>query len=345
MNQNLITQPNVPLLDALKKLDKSGTGILLIVDSKDKLLGVITDGDVRRALLKNISLQAPVSEVMNRKFRSWPLEKSRETAILYLKRMELRQLPVVDKNGTLVDIILLDTEEFKNSPNPVVFMAGGMGSRLHPLTQDVPKPMLAVGGKPIVEIMLDRFANQGFDQFFMCTNFKSEYIENHFQSGEKWNVSIKFAREEKRLGTAGALSLLKNDLKMPFVVMNADILSGLDLYKFLEFHQKNPAIASVCVAQYSVEVPYGVVEMKNQRIVNIVEKPTHRFHINSGIYLLDPKVFDFIPFNEFLDMPALLHKLIDAGHTVNSFPLHEYWADIGNVGDYEKANADFGTVF
>ena len=341
LKSSLKTLGNVPILEALKAMDASGTGALFVVDAANKLIGIVTDGDVRRGLLKNIPLSAPIADIMSRKFYSWPFEKSREQAVLHLKQIQRRQMPIVDKDGILVDVLLLDEIEFKRYQNPVIFMAGGLGKRLHPLTQDVPKPMLTVGGKPILESMLTRFASQGFDQFFMCTNYKSEYIEDHFRNGEKWNVSVKFVREEKQLGTAGALGLLKSEIKLPCIVMNGDILTSVDLTKLLEYHEKNPAAATVCVAQYGIEVPYGVVETKNKRVVRITEKPTKQFHINSGIYLLDPQVLEYVPHNEYLDMPTLLDRLITAGQIVNSFPIHEYWTDIGNIRDYEKANADF----
>ena len=225
-------------------------------------------------------------------------------------------------------------------------MAGGLGKRLMPLTEHTPKPMLHIGSKPILEIILEQFINAGFHNFYISMRYKSETLQEHFGDGRDWGVSINYVYEEKPLGTAGAIGLLpKNISDLPSLVMNGDLLTKVDFQKLLSFHVKNGGDATMCVREYDLQVPYGVIQAEEHRITSIVEKPVQKFFINAGIYVLNPNVINAIDGKSYLDMPHMLSKMINGNGQVNMFPLFEYWMDIGIMEDYKKANIDYQVVF
>ncbi|MCF6173216.1 MAG: NTP transferase domain-containing protein [Campylobacteraceae bacterium] len=226
-------------------------------------------------------------------------------------------------------------------------MVGGLGTRLRPLTETTPKPMLPVGGKPILQTIVERFASYGFVNIVMCVGYKSNIIQDYFGDGSRFGVNIEYVLENKRMGTAGALSLLSDAQKPkePFFVMNGDLLTNMNFENMLEFHSSNNSKATMAVREYDFQVPYGVVNVDNGKIINIEEKPVHKFFVSAGIYMLNPDAIELIPNNEFYDMPTLFEKYIELGENTMSFPLREYWLDIGRIEEYEQANSEYMRVF
>jgi NDP-sugar pyrophosphorylase family protein len=258
----------------------------------------------------------------------------------------LLHAPIVDKDGVLCGLETLQHLIKKSKyDNPVFLMAGGFGTRLHPLTKDTPKPLLKVGSKPILEMIIEQFISYGFHNFYISTHFKSEQIRNYFKDGELHNISIKYVYEDAPLGTAGSLGLLPDNLSdLPIIVMNGDLLTKIDFKNLLDFHNDNNSKATMCVREYDFQVPYGVVEIENYSIKAIKEKPVHKFFVNAGIYVLNKELINKVDGKSYLNMTDFLEReLSDDG--VNAFPIHEYWLDIGQIEEYEKANKDFHTVF
>jgi nucleotidyl transferase len=235
--------------------------------------------------------------------------------------------------------------EPKIKTNKVILMVGGLGTRLRPLTQDIPKPMLKVGDKPILQTIVEKFAEYGYVNIVMCVNYKSQIIRDYFGDGSKFGVNIEYVLEEQRMGTAGALSLLKNKPLEPFFVMNGDLLTNVNFENLNNYHMATNSIGTMCVREYELQVPYGVVNINDGRVISIEEKPTHKFFVSAGIYMLSPEVLDYVPKNEFFDMPSLFDKLINLSKNVVSFPIMEYWIDIGRMDEYKRANEEYVDIF
>lgn len=346
MWRNVLISPETPIVKAIEIIDRSGLQIALVVNENDKLLGTVTDGDVRRAILKHLNLDEAVSTAMNPSPCYVYSGKSREKAIQIMKSKKLHQIPVVDKSLRVVGLEIAD-ELFTPPPrdNLVLFMAGGLGQRLEPLTENCPKPLLKVGDKPLLETILESFVEQGFRNFYISVNYKAEIIKKHFGDGSRWAVDIKYLQEGKSLGTAGALGLLPAKPELPLILMNGDILTKMNFGKLLDFHNKNMAEATICVKEYNNQIPFGVVTVKKNRLRKIEEKPKRHFFISGGIYVFNPGVLDNVSPGSVLDIPVLLRTLIAQEKTVAAFPIREYWIDIGQFDDYQKANNDFAKVF
>lgn len=346
MKDELLVPGNMTLRNAIAQLDAGGRGALFVINEKKVLIGIVTDGDIRRAILKNVDLSVPICQVMNRQFTAWPETRSIEEAALAMRKLKRRHMPIVDNDGIIVDIVLLDDIAFKYNDNTVVIMAGGLGSRLGDLTRDCPKPLLKIGSKPILETILDNFVEYGFRNFYFAVNYKAEMIENYFGNGERWGISIKYIRETTQLGTAGALSLLPIKPRKPIVVMNGDLLTKVNFQHLLDFHNEHHAKATICVREYDLQIPFGVVEINNNhRVQNIKEKPVHRHFVNAGMYVLDSDILEKIPVNQYFDMPTLLAEIIKTNQHVSAFPVMEYWMDIGRLGDFERANDEYAAFF
>jgi len=337
-----LVNSDVTLEQAIEVLDKAALRIALIVGEDDKLLGTLTDGDVRRALLKHLPLETPVTEVMNIQPKTAEQAWTESRVIAMLEQYELLQLPLVDSEGRVIGLANLhDILNKHRHDNPVFIMAGGFGTRLRPLTNNCPKPMLKVGDKPILEQILLNFVEAGFHRFYISTHYMPEVIRDYFGDGEKWGVSIQYVHEEEPLGTGGALGLLPhNEIDEPMFMMNGDLLTSLNLHSFLEFHERQSGVATMCVREYEHQVPYGVITSEGTQIKSMVEKPVHRFFVNAGIYLLDPALVKSVAPGTRIDMPTLLEKEIDGGKAVNMFPIHEYWLDIGRMDDFQKAQTE-----
>lgn len=330
------------LEQAIEVLDKAALRIALVVDANDTLLGTLTDGDVRRALLKHLSLETPVNQVMNDQPKTAEQSWTESRILAVMEQHELLQLPLVDPEKRVVGLANLhDILNKHRHDNPVFLMAGGFGTRLRPLTNNCPKPMLKVGDKPILEQILLNFVDAGFHRFYISTHYMPDVIREHFGNGEKWGVAIQYVHEEEPLGTGGALGLLPHDeIDLPLFVMNGDLLTSLNVHSFLEFHNKQNSVATMCVREYEHQVPYGVITSEGSEIKSMIEKPVHKFFVNAGIYLLNPELVRTVEPNNKIDMPALLEKQIDSGKSVNMFPIHEYWLDIGRIDDFNRAQSD-----
>jgi dTDP-glucose pyrophosphorylase len=337
--KTVAVSPNTPLETAIGVLDKGGLGIVLVTDTDAVLRGTMTDGDVRRALLRHQKMDTPVSEIMCVTPQVADLHWSREKLLAVMESTRLMQLPVVDADCRVVGIETLhDMLDCKRLNNPVFLMAGGFGKRLYPLTQDCPKPMLKVGDKPILELILQSFADAGFHRFYISTHYLPEIIRDHFGDGSRWDVSIQYVHEEEPLGTGGALGLLPHDeIDLPLFLMNGDLLTRVDYRSLLNFHERHEGCATLCVREYESQIPYGVIQSDGHRITHIVEKPIQRCFISAGIYMLSPDLTRRVAPGERIDMPMLLEREISAGRDVNMFPVHEYWLDIGRMDDFQSA--------
>ncbi len=334
--------PDTPIHEVIQKIDASDGKIALVVDEKKKLLGTVTDGDIRRGILKGISLQEPVTSIMNFKPTTIARQASRKEILKLMKQTYLNQIPVVDESGLLVDLeILPDLFPRPKKDNFVVLMAGGLGHRLRPLTNDCPKPMLRVGNQPILETILLNFSEYGFKRFFISVNYKADMIEEYFGDGTQWGVEIEYVREEEKMGTAGSLSLLPMVPDQTFLVMNADLLTHVNFDCLLDFHSEHKADATMCVREFDFKVPYGTLEIENNRILKVEEKPMQKFFVNAGIYVFEPDILKSIPENQYYDMPDLFNSLIETNRESVAFPIREYWLDIGQMDDYQRANVDF----
>jgi dTDP-glucose pyrophosphorylase len=330
------------LRDAMRVLDQTSVQIVLVVDADARLLGTCTDGDIRRALLREGELTDPVSTAMN---RSPLVAKESESATNIMARMRLhgvKQMPVVSAEGRLLDLMMLsDPRKSPVTDVPVVLIVGGLGKRLRPLTEKCPKPMLKIGGRPILERIIGRFQEQGFRNFFLSVNYLGHMIEDHFGSGESFGVSIGYLREKKRLGTGGALSLLPDDVSGPAIVMNGDLITEVDFRHLVEKHQEAGAVATMCTREHRTTIPFGVVRSEEGRYVSTDEKPTLAHDINAGIYCLSEDAYRAIPKEEFYDMPTLFTDLAKAGHPCRVHRVDGLWVDIGTRTEFERAQRVF----
>lgn len=325
----------------MRKMNESGTPILLVVDKDEILLGVVTDGDIRRGLLRNLTLKDDVSNIMNKSPLTGKTDTKKNVYRDLFEKNKIRYIPIVDSARKVIGVKSYQESVGRETFDNIVFiMAGGLGSRLSPLTDELPKPLLNVGAKPILQNILESFVEYGFHNFYFSVNYKSEMIKDYFGDGSNWGVSIQYIEETKRLGTAGPLSLLNEETNVPLIVMNGDLLTKVDFTMLLDFHNSSEASATMCVREYSYQVPYGVVKAKEHRMVGIDEKPTHNFFINAGIYALSPEVLPLIPKETSYKMTDLMEKIKDKKGGVSVFPIYEYWLDIGKMDDFERAQRD-----
>lgn len=323
--------------EVIALIDQGGAQVALITDD-EHLIGLITDGDIRRALLKGESLESKACRIMRNEFISLQPNATADEALAVMRRESVHQIPVVDPNGRVTGLFLL--EELlkpKKVSNPVVIMAGGEGKRLLPLTRDCPKPMLQINGKPLLEMILERCIETGLNDFYFSVNYLKEQIREYFQDGSRWNVSIQYIEESSPLGTAGALALLSNRPTQPVLVLNGDVLTRVDYSNLLAFHVNNCSSATVCVRQHTTQIPYGVVHTSDSRVVSFEEKPAQIHLINSGIYVLNPEVIDLLPKGKFFDMPDLLELAVRHDKAVNAYMIHEDWLDVGIPETFERA--------
>jgi dTDP-glucose pyrophosphorylase len=346
--QETLVPPTATIKRVIETIDQSIAKVALVVDEGRRLLGTVTDGDVRRGLLRGVQLDDPVTRIMNTKPHTASLNDSPAGIIEMMRQNICRQVPVVDSDGCVVALKTLEEVlRVPERPNWVFLMAGGRGQRLRPLTDDCPKPMLPIGGRPILEIIVESLARQGFNRFFMSINYRRDMIKRHFGDGAQWKVRIDYIEEDEAcpLGTAGALSLLPEMPSHPMLVMNGDILTKVAFDSLLDFHVEHRSAGTMCVRDYILQVPYGVIEADDHRLADIVEKPVHRFLVNAGIYVLEPKALALVPRAVQYDMPTLFEDMRRAGLGASVFPIREYWLDIGRVDDFNRANAEFVREF
>ena len=346
--EDIIVNEDTSLRDALNIIDKSSKQICLVLDNSQKLLGTISDGDIRRALLNNISLDEIIINVYFKNPTVANVNDSKETILNLCKINKIHQIPIVDNDNNIVGLEILDELiASENKVNKVILMVGGLGTRLRPLTENTPKPMLPVGDKPILQTIVEKFVSYGFVNIVMCIGYKSHIIQDFFEDGSRVGANIEYILENERMGTAGALSLLSQSQipSEPFFVMNGDLLTNVNFEHFLNFHIQNNAKATMGVREYDFQVPYGVVNLEDGKIKSIIEKPAHSFFVSAGIYMLNSECINLMPKDEFYDMPTLFDKLIQMNENTISFPIREYWLDIGRMDEYEKANKEYHKVF
>ncbi len=337
--KNIALYKSASLKDAMKALDDSGLRVIFVIDQSEHLLATVTDGDIRRGLLAGLNLDAPVSLVMKSNPICISSDATKESIQDILRNANVLALPVVDGVNKVIGLETIDTVEDKFcTDTTVVLMAGGFGKRLLPLTDHVPKPMLPLGNRPIIERIVEDFKLQGFKNFCITTHYKAEIIQKHFEKNPL-NVNIEFFNEDEPLGTAGSLFLLKDRIHSDFFVMNADLLVKTNFKNLLAFHKKNNQVATMCVKQHSYQVPFGVVQIEDMGVLNIIEKPLYSHFINSGIYCFNESIFKFCNEKKYMDMPTLLQNLITENKKICAFPIHEHWVDIGCMDDYQKVNA------
>lgn len=334
---------------AIDAIDRGGARIALMVDGEGRLIGTLTDGDIRRSLLRGLDLTGPASVAVQRHFQAISAPAAPTEALALMRRHSIDQLPVVDSGGRLIGLHLRDELLGLASarlPNPVVLMAGGRGTRLRPLTDHCPKPMLRVAGKPILESILKQCISSGLQDFYLAVNHLREQIRDHFGTGSRWDVRIRYIEESIPLGTAGALQLLPEEARQqgPLIVMNGDVLTRLNLAQLLDFHTSHGASATLCVRSHDVVIPFGVVEADDLELVGFREKPVLRHQVNAGIYVLEPSLLSLLSAGQAMDMPSLLMAARDAGQRVAVCPIHEYWCDIGLPETLQQAHEDWGRL-
>lgn len=344
----LITNENSSIIEAMRLIDINSKGMLLVIDKNDKLLGTITDGDIRRAILLDFQLNTSISEIYNKNCIYVYENISINEVKKYFIEKKIKLLPIVDNNKKVIDYLeiddLIDYNKLEKE-NPVLIMAGGLGTRLSPLTDNLPKPMLKVGDKPILQIIIEQFRNNGFKNILISVNYKADIIENYFRTGENFGVSIKYIKETKRLGTAGAIKLAENYLDKPFFVINGDILTNVNFYNLLQYHTENNYKMTIGSRIYETQIPYGVLNIKEACVTSLEEKPVINYLVSGGVYILNPNVIKNIPQNEYFDITQLIDMVINENEKVGSFPITDYWMDIGKIDDYYRANQDIEKYF
>lgn len=333
--------PDSTIEDAMKAIDKNLTGAALVVDNQKYVKGIITDGIIRRALLGGHKIEDKIEGIYSKEFKSVNKLVSKKKVKELMLKQKIRQVPLLDEEGKLVDLYFLDDIiGHQEKDNYVFILAGGLGTRLRPLTETVPKPMLKVAGKTILEHIIEQFKEYGFKKFIISINYKGEIIENYFKDGKEFDIEIDYVRENKKLGTAGSIRLAKDKLNKSFIVINGDILTGIDFENFLEYHDKNKFDITVGVRNYEMRVPYGVIVTENSIITDIEEKPSYNFNINSGVYVLSKEVIDYIPENKEYDMTELIKVVGINNGKSGVYKITEYWSDIGHMDDFNRAKEE-----
>jgi len=344
-SDKILVKKEDSILHVLKVIDETQLQIALIADENMKLLGTVTDGDIRRGFLKGLKFEDPIELVMNKTPITANENITRTQAHALMQKRQIHQLPVVDAQGTLVGLHLDSVLQVTKLENEVVLMAGGLGKRLNELTENCPKPMLKIGAKPILETILENFIEAGFYRFTISLGYLGNMISDYFEDGSKWGVQINYVHETEPLGTAGALSLLSKKPAAPFIVMNGDLLTRVDLKSLMQFHRDQTAIATMCVRGFEQNIPYGVVKTEDHIITSLEEKPVQNILVNAGIYVLDPECLSYIPKDKFFNMTSLFEKLITKGKKPAAFPIHEYWIDIGVPEEFSRAHDDYNYIF
>lgn len=341
--QFLRVAPEATVLDTIKTIDTSRLGIALVVDASGRLLGTVTDGDVRRAVLRDVSLGTCVQEIMARRFVSLPPNATAAAARSVMQGAQIKLIPALDEEARVVGVFCLpDLVGTPPKPNWVVVMAGGEGRRLRPLTNDLPKPMLPIAGQPILELAVRRLVGEGFKQIFLSVNYRGDKIEDHFGDGSAFGCQITYIREDRPLGTGGALSLLPVAPTRAVLVINGDLVTDVNFSALLEYHEQHEGAASLCVREFTQSVPYGVIQCEGDRVAAMQEKPKQRFLINAGMYVIEPRLLALLPKDEPCALPDLIARGMSAGEKVHAFLIHEQWVDIGLPDDYERIRNGVG---
>lgn len=347
--RRLILPPAATVRRAIEVMSgPHGAGMVFVAGRDARLLGVVVDSDIRKGILQGLGLSSPLNRVMNPKPVTLPHGLSRAKITEFFRKDPRASIPLVDAKGRVRGLAQLTqylTSEL-GLPNRVVVLVGGLGKRLMPLTAETPKPMLHVGDKPILETIVEQCSAAGLTRFTFALAHHADRIRRHFGDGSRFGVSIEYVEEKNPLGTAGALSLLPARERAPLIVMNGDLLTKVDFGALLRFHTDEKCLATLCVREYEFQVPYGVVSMSGHRMDGIVEKPTHRFFVSAGIYVLEPSALKSLRRGIRCNMPELLERLRKARRrAVGCFPIREYWIDIGRMEEYRRAQTDFSKFF
>lgn len=334
-----ILLPSASIRDAIRNLNDVAIQIVLVTDEDGRLVGTLCDGDIRRGLLKGLHLDSSIESVLFRSPMVVPSSMSRDLVMQLMAANKIHQVPIVDESRRVLGLHLWDEIVAPVArENAIVIMAGGKGTRLHPHTESCPKPMLPVAGKPMLEHILERAKAEGFTRFVLAVHYLGHMIEEYFGDGDKSGVRIDYLREDKPLGTAGALSLLSPRPQLPFVVTNGDVMTDIRYGELLDFHQRHGAVATMAVRVHEWQHPFGVVRMDGVDIVGFEEKPVARTHINAGVYALSPEVLDCMQVNDVCDMPSLFERMKVRGTRTVAYPMHEPWLDVGRPDDLKLAN-------
>ncbi len=327
--------------DAIRSLDKSGLQIVLVTAGDERLVGTLTDGDIRRGLLRGLGMGDSIGGIVNRSPLVVPPELGRDAVIQFMQANKIHQLPIVGPDRRLVGLHLWDELLVPSERgNLMVILAGGKGSRLRPATDSCPKPLLHVGGKPMLEHIIERAKAEGFRRFVIAVHYLGHMIEAHFGDGSNWGVEITYLREESPLGTAGAIALLDPRPTAPFLVTNGDVLTDIRYGEVLDFHWRNGAGATMAVRLHEWQHPFGVVRTNGVDIIGFEEKPIAKSHINAGIYVLEPMALDVLRAGEPCDMPTLFSRLKERSARTIVYPMHEPWLDVGRASDLEQAQGN-----
>lgn len=333
----LVVTPDRTIREALMQLDRGGLQVLFVEDAAGLLVGAVSDGDIRRGLIAEFSLDDRVDAVMNGAPATVGPASSQSEVDELKRHRGIRVVAVVDDDGRMVDVVG-DRERIATPlHNPVVLMAGGRGQRLYPITKDIPKPLVPLGNVPMIDIILGRLHDQGFRRVHVSVNHLGHLIEEHLGDGASLGLEITYLHEPAPLGTAGALAQLQGEIDGPFVVMNSDLLTQVDLRRMLAFHQELGAAATIGSREYGFEIPFGVIRRDGDRVVALAEKPYHSELVSAGIYILEPAALDRLAPEEYCDMPTLLSMLMEDQQTVGTFEIHEEWIDVGRPEDLERA--------
>lgn len=341
--KKLAIAPDATLMAAMRSLDQSAAQICLVIDGDGKLLGTVTDGDIRRGFLRGMTPESGVRDVMNHAPRAAPPGMNDSAIRGLLNSLKLRHIPIVDPAGRVLGMASLD--DVTRHENWVVLLAGGLGTRLRPLTEHIPKPMLEVGGRPILHNIIEALVNQGFWRFYLSVGYRADMIMDYFGDGSRFGAEMRYLVEDGARGTAGPMSLITDPTDQPLLVMNADLMTKVDFPGLLTYHEQASNDATVCVREYEFQVPYGVVVTNEDLVKDIEEKPIHRFLVSAGIYVLAPHVMTRIPKDQRYDMPDLLRMLTKSDHRVAAYPVHEYWVDVGRPEELRRANEEYQAIF
>lgn len=344
--KNILISPDSTIMQALKIIDTEALRVAIVVGDEQRLIGVVTDGDIRRGILNGLTLDTEVSKIMNSSPITACVNTPKKELIELMEKRSILSIPLVENDCVVGLETLHHLFEQPSYNNPVFIMAGGFGTRLRPLTDKCPKPMLKIGDKPILETLIRSFISSGFKNFYISTHYMPEQIKAHFGDGKELGINITYVHEESPLGTGGALGLLPDSLPkdLPLIMINGDVLTKVDFQRLLTFHQENQADATMCVREYDYQVPYGVINGEGNKITSMVEKPIQRFFVNAGIYVVSPKVINSVPKNHKIDMPTLLEQHMQENDNILMFPIHEYWLDIGRMDDFNRAQADIHSL-
>ena len=340
-----VAYDNFEVKQVISTIEQGGLKIALIINSQDKLVGTVNDGDIRRGLLSGYTLDSPILEIIRKNCLTATINSSKTEIIRIMKENAVSQIPIISEDKKLIGLEisedLIPSSSKRYLPNHALLMAGGRGKRLMPITNDCPKPLLPINGKPILEIILEQCIDSGIRNFYISVYYLAEKIKNYFGDGSKWNVKIDYIEENKPLGTAGPLKLLPEEFNEPIIIINGDVLTRTNFQDVLKYHSINSADITIGVREHKLESPFGVIEVDGISFKSILEKPSIKQLVNAGIYVVDPSIVKFIKSDEYLDMPDLILSCKKNSKNIIVYPIHEFWLDIGKPEALDRAHFEW----